>query len=102
MSLEDIIASGNRSNGRSGWVYNNLITCADGFELSVIAGWGAYCDPRPDYSDNENYAGPYSAVEVMIIDGSTPDGWDDVGADVHGHVPVDQVRALIATHGGER
>lgn len=52
---------------------DNWITCADGFRLSVIAGSGAYCSPRPAFSSMylpnihevpSTYPGPYTHVEV--------------------------------------
>ncbi len=48
---------------------DNWITCADGFRLSVIAGDGAYCRPRPSRMPilgdvASDYTGPYHAVEV--------------------------------------
>jgi hypothetical protein len=72
--LERIIAHGNRNLSiariRDGRFETapNWITCADGFRLSVIAGGGAYCSPRPGmlpYDDvSDDYPGPYQAVEV--------------------------------------
>jgi hypothetical protein len=52
MSLEDIIMFGTKfdSVGK-----NNIIICNDGFKMSVIAHWGAYCSPRPSYCRNNNY-----------------------------------------------
>jgi hypothetical protein len=98
-ALESIIAHGNRSldieriKSGAGWS-DSWITCADGFKLSVIAGGGTYCSP-PDTD-----RGPFHRVEVMI-DGPTPEGWDDAGGSVHGFVEVEKVRELIASHGGE-
>lgn len=84
--LEEIIAHGNR--GHSKRQDNNWITCADGFRLSVIAGGGAYCQPRPSmcscaylspekqaeygvtprghlpYEVAHDFPGPYTHVEV--------------------------------------
>lgn len=112
--LENIIAHGNR--GHVGFLVNSNITCADGFQLSVIAGGGTYCTPRPtlclcsvggesmppalDGEVSHDYTGPYTRVEVMIRDGSKP--WGENGDDVYGYVPVQKVRDLIAAHGGEQ
>jgi hypothetical protein len=72
--LEQIIAHGNRTlslqrlRTRGYRDLPNWITCADGFKLSVIAGGGAYCSPRPGLSPYDDvpddYPGPYVAVEV--------------------------------------
>jgi hypothetical protein len=51
VSLEDIIAHGT-SMGKD---RNNKIKCNDGFEMSVIANWGAYCSPRPSYCRDNDY-----------------------------------------------
>jgi hypothetical protein len=51
----------------------NNIRCRDGFTMSVIANWGAYCTPRPAYCFNkdmdvlERHAHPCGTCQ--------PDGW---------------------------
>jgi hypothetical protein len=134
VTLEEIIAHGNR--GHVGFMGGNFITCADGFGLSVVAGGGTYCHPRPalcltgrngheafdlpGLNDVDcAYPGPYYAVEVGFPS-ERPEPWDsDDDADprcwrtyaeskenptgsVYGYVPVELVRALVASHGGER
>lgn len=111
--LESIIAGGNRGH----WSReNNNIVCADGFELSVIAGGGAYSTPRPTYcscshSDRpppepfagevvHDFPGPYTHVEVMTYGPASWDEYDSGG--VYSNVPAEMVRALVAEHGGER
>ena len=42
-ALDDIIARGNRGHVKG----PNWLLCADGYSLSVIAGGGTYCQPRP-------------------------------------------------------
>jgi hypothetical protein len=120
--LERIIARGNRGpytpgNYESG---PNWITCADGFKVSVIAGNGAYCSPRPSFTSlpfpgevSQDYPGPYTHVEVGFPS-ERPEPWDGEGGwaeyaespetheTVYGQVPVEMVRALIDAHGGER
>ena len=96
--LDDIAAHGNLF--ARDW--ESTITCADGFELSVIAGFAAYCTPRPGYGDvPRDYRGPYTAVEVMPLNAPMPEGWRNDGG-IAGWVPVEDVRALIESHGGEQ
>lgn len=60
----------------------NWITCADGFTLSVVAGRGAYCTPRPTlWADlpvtgeaSHGYPGPYTHVEVGFPS-DVPEPW---------------------------
>jgi hypothetical protein len=92
-TLDDIAARGNRGGHFAGqWVDNNHIRCADGFELSVIAGGGTYCLPRPAFCAHSyapdlpaipfrdevacDYPGPYTHVEVR---GDGPPGWSEYG-----------------------
>lgn len=131
--LEDVIEHGNRFNiivtGPDGRMTvdeaiavradrerMSTIKCRDGFSLSVIAGWGTYCDPRPDYEPNlignapPTYEGPFTMVEVgypsrkprpwrrwrkFAEDPKSPTGT------VYAYVPVEMVRKLVARHGGE-
>lgn len=91
----------------------NNITCADGFKLSVVAGWGMYCEPRPGSSRSDvsdRYDGPFWEVEVGFPS-ERPEPWDewsqwaespdDPTGTVYGWVPVEKVRELIESHGGE-
>ena len=103
--LESVIAHGNMR--QPGSVAHQNIVCADGFMMSVIAGGGAYSSPR--YND----PGPYSHVEVGFPS-ERPEPWDDMWEgyldggsidpteSVYPWVPIDDVRALVASHGGER
>lgn len=115
-TFDQIVAAGNRPHGTT----PNRITCADGFTLSVIAGPGVYCTPRPALLDAlpdglvsdapRDYLGPYTAVEVGFPS-ARPEPWaewsqraedeDEPTSTVYGYVPVDMVRALIESHGGE-
>jgi len=121
-TLEHIITKGNRPplgrGAQGGCEYGpNKITCADGFTVSVIAGEGTYCSPRPDSyggmgDAHAGFAGPFTAVEVGFpsVKPEPWDEWEKFGdgdesaptENVYGYVPVDLVRALIASHGGER
>lgn len=104
-TLEDIAAHGNRGHHPR---ENALIVCADGHQVSVIAGGGTYCHPRPAMCvcafglhdgpqpvklQNEvehDYPGPYTHVEA----------WFDFEGDPE-CVPVAEVAAWIDKHGGE-
>ena len=95
---------------------SNHIVCADGFALSVVAGYGAYCSPRPSAFSNladvpPTYGGPYHEVEVGFPS-QRPEPWRGVWetfaetpehptGTVYGYVPVGLVRSLIESHGGE-
>jgi hypothetical protein len=127
--LENIFEKGNR--GHIGRFDNNQIECKDGTQLSVIAGGGTYCSPRPamcthlpghDWVSDplpgeveHDYPGPYHEVEVMIksrivlppewerhCDGDWNGGRTDPDdSSVWGYVPVELVRRLVLEHGGE-
>ena len=114
-TLEHIAKFGNRRMVRDTYVVvkDNRITCADGFSLSVIAGYGTYCSPRPGDDDGvaEDYSGPYTLVEVGYPS-QRPEPWDgrwsercddpeEPTSSVYGYVPVEWVRDLIESHGGE-
>lgn len=113
--LNRIAAEGNRRVNMSSTEWEperNRIRCADGFSLSVIAGWGTYCEPRPDWFNGvpEDYAGPYTRVEVGFPS-QRPEPWDawqpfcespaEPTETVYGYVPVEMVATLIDSHGGE-
>ena len=124
MTLERIITEGTKAHlnldrgmvsdwmARSKLKPSNMIHCADGFTMSVTAGDGCYCSPRPGWFDGtpETFEGPYSAVEVGYPS-SRPEPWGDweqccenpdaPTSTVYGYVPVTLVRALVAAHGGE-
>jgi hypothetical protein len=68
----------------------NWFECADGTRLSVVAGGGTYCTPRPEFGADPEYSGPFTAVEVWWPDAGEPEGFVD----------VDLVKAFVAEHGG--
>lgn len=76
---------------------SNIVRCADGYQMSVIAGGNAMSEPARAAS------GPYRAVEVQLPEldpGWTP--WlDSESSRVYSWVPVEAVRRLISEHGGE-
>jgi hypothetical protein len=83
------------------------IRLADDAVMSVQAGPGAHCHPRPKLygtgSAPADFAGPYTHVEVYLFEPLTaPAEWaehKDFG--VYSAVPVALVRALVVAHGGE-
>lgn len=124
MSVEQIIAEGttvhfnpDRESAKEWMVRksakpSNTILCVDGFSMSVIAGSGTYCAPRPGQATGTpyDYEGPFAAVEVGYPS-ERPEPWSDWAEycedpgeptnTVYGYVPVAMVRALIDLHGGE-
>lgn len=95
--LDEIIAHGNRFYYRSRDPYRrgpNWFRTADGSHLSVVAGWGTYCSPRPDWPADwggvaADYEGPFTAVEAWLPGHDDPESID-----------VDDLRKWIAEHGG--
>ena len=126
MTFEQIVATGNRTpwfenekeeewKARRSVLPTNKIRCADGFTLSVIAGAGTYCTPRPacPYGGNEvseDYPGSYTEVEVGYPS-ERPEPWstwveyvedpDRPTGTVYAYVPAEVVPDLIGLHGGE-
>ena len=125
--LETIRLHGNRRNTPGvpwpdSWSTSpNWITCVDGFKLSVIAGPGAYSTPKPelipsipayvyDGTVDPTYDGPYTHVEVGFPS-QRPEPWSEWSQyaeepgeptlTVYPYVPIELVRALVNTHGGE-
>jgi hypothetical protein len=114
MSLEEIIEAGNDPSDQTR--PTNRIKCADGFSLSVIAHYGAYCSPRSAWDHRGKPCGPFTEVEVGFPS-ERPEPWEPVDGDLHwsrfaeepdnpigtvyGWVPVSMVRALVRAHGGE-
>jgi hypothetical protein len=79
---------------------NELVVCADGFEMSVQAHAGAYCLPKmtgaPVYREVE--VGYPSRREILLIKyAEDPDALTET---VYGWVPVQVVTNVIAKHGG--
>lgn len=102
------------------WIINNWaehrtlepIECADGHIVSVQADGGHYCHDANGVDDrwrrdDQPLALPARSVEVMTDD--APAEWDEkdvdgagAGSKMYGWVPVDEVRAFIDAHGGEK
>jgi hypothetical protein len=79
---------------------NKQVVCADGFNMSVQAHDGAYCEPRLDAQRK------YTLVEIGFPSAKEPliMPWcedDRKPTDtVYGYVPVDVVTNVIVKHGG--
>lgn len=107
-TLENIIREGNRARRRPHG--SSFIRCQDGFEISVIAGHGTYCSPRPAINDDPPF-GPFKEVECGFPS-DRPEPWEqwskyaettsDPTGTVYGYVPVSLVRLLVEIHGGEK
>lgn len=105
--FDDIITKGNRRYLDSS--SPNWIECADGFRFSCVAGFGSYSIPRME--SHQFVVGPFTHVEIGFPS-ERPEPWDKwseyVEDDrtptetVYGRVPVEMVRALIESHGGEK
>ena len=77
-----------------------MVTCADGFSVSIQASRSNYCEPRTDTSN------AYESVELgypnrpcIFIKDYAEDPRDLTGT-VYGYVPAHIVRKMIAAHGG--
>ena len=77
-----------------------MVVCADGFNMSVQAHDGAYCEPRLDAQRE------YTLVEIGFPSWEEPliMPWCEDDRDpthtVYGYVPVDVVTNVIVKHGG--
>ena len=108
MSLAQIKERGTSDSSFMPTGVSNTVRCVDGFRMSVIAGGGAYCSPRPEFRSEQ--AGPYVAAEVGYPT-ARPEPWseweryceqpDEPLATVYGYVPFELIEALVALHGGE-
>lgn len=86
-------------------IFRERLVCKDGFNMSVQANSGAYCEPRislwPD-----NWGNGYSSVEIgfpseredLIM--KYAEDFDDPTGTVYGYVPVEIVDKIIEKHGG--
>jgi hypothetical protein len=77
-----------------------MVTCADGFSVSIQAGMLSYSEPRTDT------AAAYESVELgfpnrpCIFIKDYAEDPDDLTDTVYGNVPAHIVRKMIAAHGG--
>ena len=79
---------------------NKMVVCADGFNMSVQAHDGAYCDPRKDAARQYTLVeiGFPSQAEALIMPWA--ESPEDPTGTVYGYVPVDVVTNVIVKHGG--
>ena len=77
-----------------------MVVCADGFNMSVQAHDGAYCEPRLDGQRKYTLVeiGFPSAEEPLIMPWCEND--HNPTNTVYGYVPVDIVTNVIVKHGG--
>ena len=79
---------------------NKMVVCADGFNMSVQAHDGAYCEPRKDAQRK------YTLVEIGFPSDEEPlimpwcENDQQPTNTVYGYVPVDVVTNVIVKHGG--
>ena len=79
---------------------NKMVVCADGFNMSVQAHNGAYCDPSMDAARKYTLVEigfPSQAEELIMPWAESP---EDPTGTVYGYVPVDVVTNVIVKHGG--
>ena len=79
---------------------NKMVVCADGFNMSVQAHDGAYCEPRLDAQRK------YTLVEIGFPSWEEPlimpwcENDNQPTNTVYGYVPVGVVTNVIVKHGG--
>jgi len=77
-----------------------MITCADGFNMSVQAGAGSYSDPRKDGAKKYTACevGFPSQKESMLM--RYAENADEPTETVYGWVPSETITLVCAKHGG--
>ena len=77
-----------------------MVTCADGFSVSIQAGKFNYSEPKTDTSHAyESVELGYPSRPCIFIKDYAEDPRDLTGT-VYGYVPAHIVRKMIAAHGG--
>lgn len=78
--------------------------CADGFRISIQAGWGLYCTPYGVNLEDGNYEsvelGYPSEEEPLIFDYAEGNGECGYTSTVYAQVPVEIVDKVLEKHGG--
>lgn len=69
------------------------VCCADGYSVSVQAGWGIYSNPRTD-------ADAYEAVELGFPSELDEELEEYRDGSIYAFVPVDLVDRVLQNHGG--
>jgi len=94
VALQSFLSGPLRSNGRV-----PMVTCKNGFSMSVQASSSHYCSPRQD-------VGPWASVEIGFPSRIEPLLWDyaeepgNWTQTVYGYVPIELAAAVIEVHGG--
>lgn len=123
-SLANVATNGNRFRNPQDSTESRIV-CADGFTVSIVAGFHTGCSPTPGTEDfPDDYAGPYSHVEVGFPsqrpepfgNREHPHEWsyyeslesDEDGnaysaptETIYTNVPIAMAYNLIKAHGGE-
>ena len=78
------------------------VVCADGFHISVQAGWGKYSAPRDDIDGDYSmwecgFPSAEPLTEALRAKAESP---DDLTSTVYGYVTTAEVIAEIEAHGG--
>jgi len=77
-----------------------MVTCADGFTVSIQAGSFNYSEPKTDTSHAyERVELGYPNRPCIFIKDYAEDP-DDLTGSIYGYVPAHIVRKMIAAHGG--
>ena len=75
------------------------VKCADGYSVSVQAGYGLYSHPRVDADTYTHVELGFPSTEDYLLGGYAQDENRPLKT-VYPFVPVDVVDALLARHGG--
>ena len=77
-----------------------MVTCADGFSVSIQAGRYSYCEPRMDgYSAYESVELGFPNRPCIFIKDYAEDP-ANLTDTIYGYVPAHIVKKMIAGHGG--
>lgn len=77
-----------------------MVTCADGFSVSIQAGKFNYSEPRTDTApayDSVELGFPSRPCPFIMDYAETP---EDLTGSVYGYVPAYIVRRMLLAHGG--
>lgn len=88
--------------GKTYYPPRDRVTCADGFTISIQAGWGKYSLPRSDYDGDYaqwEYGFPSETPLSADLLLRAEDPSDYTGT-VYGYVPTEIVIAELEAHGG--